>query len=58
MMSMIQCAKPCIYQKDGYCHLDNTAPVTNTCGGCAYFLAEDRADCTFEASDRNSLNGK
>lgn len=37
-MNLIPCALACRHQKDGYCGLETTAAVTNTAGGCPYFI--------------------
>lgn len=36
-MYLIQCAFDCIYQKDGYCELEDIAPVNSTKGGCPHY---------------------
>lgn len=37
-MNLIPCALECRHQKEGYCGLETTAAVTNTAGGCPYFV--------------------
>lgn len=37
-MNLIPCALDCDHQKEGYCGLETTSAVTNTAGGCPYFV--------------------
>ena len=39
-MSLIQCAKNCRYQKEGYCYLDTPTCVNNISAGrgCVHFI--------------------
>lgn len=55
-MSIIKCAKTCKYQKDGYCGLDTVGKITNTLGGCPYYLAENRFNSTTQRSSGNNFN--
>lgn len=56
-MSLIQCAKNCDYQTDGYCMLDKISIVTNTEGGCPhYILSKNSGDSIPEISNRDNLN--
>lgn len=57
-MSIIQCAKQCKHQKDGYCHLDKIDTITNTHGGCPHFLAESSSNCLFKTADTYKLDIK
>lgn len=43
-MTLIPCDCNCIYQNDGYCHLDEPSKVTNsiTDKGCAYFIERNK----------------
>lgn len=50
-MAIIPCGDNCIYQIDGYCHLELPSVVTNnTKGSCVYKICSDdasklQADC-------------
>lgn len=48
-MNLIPCARPCSHQQDGYCGLETTSAVTNTAGGCPYFLKKQVGVATKEA---------
>lgn len=38
---MIQCAKKCVHQKEGYCTLSGSFSVTNTVGECPHYKCSD-----------------
>ena len=43
-MNLIQCAKDCRFQRDGYCTFDTIGTVNNTAGGCAHYLSRSSGD--------------
>ena len=49
-MSFIQCAKPCVYQSEGYCGMDEIGRITNAEGGCPHYVSKDGNDCLAEVS--------
>ena len=55
-MSIIQCAKLCKHQKDGYCHLEKISVITNSHGGCPHFLAKSSPNSLFKTADTKKLN--
>lgn len=55
-MSLIQCAKGCCHQKDGYCMLDTADKITNLDGGCPHYLAKDFGDSTIKMFDGDNLD--
>ena len=64
-MSIIPCSDNCIYQIDGYCHLELSSFVTNnTKDSCIYKICPDnnlnsRTDCVkgfTNSTDTNNLN--
>ncbi len=57
-MSIIQCAKDCEHQRDGYCMLDKIGVITNTKGGCPHYLSKDMNDSFLEISSRKKLDIK
>ncbi len=57
-MSIIQCAKQCKHQKDGYCHLEKISVITNSLGGCPHFLAKGSCNSLFKTADTNELDTK
>ncbi|MCI8360552.1 MAG: hypothetical protein HFE86_04340 [Clostridiales bacterium] len=48
-MNLIPCARPCSHQQEGYCGLETTSAVTNTAGGCPYFVKKQVGAATKEA---------
>ena len=48
-MNLIPCAKKCAHQSEGYCGLETTSAVTNTAGGCPYFLKKQVGTASKEA---------
>lgn len=64
-MAIIPCGDNCIYQIDGYCHLELPSVVTNnTMGSCVYRVCPDEslnsgADCIksfTNSTNTNNLN--
>ena len=55
-MSFIQCAKPCVYQSDGYCGMDVIGKITNTEGGCPHYISKDSKDSLPEISHGEKLD--
>lgn len=55
MISLIPCAKDCEYQTDGICGLESCAPVTNSAGGCPYYI--QMTEKSPSSGDRQSVPG-
>ncbi len=55
-MSIIQCAKNCEHQEDGYCMLDKISVITNTKGGCPHYLSKSLDNCLSEGFNRDKLD--
>lgn len=64
-MAIIPCSDNCIYQIDGYCHLELSSFVTNnTKDSCIYKISPDnnlnsRTDCAkgfTNSADTNNIN--
>ena len=49
-MNLIHCAKPCIYQSEGYCGMDEIGRITNAEGGCPHYVSKDGNDGFTEIS--------
>ena len=41
MMNLIPCGADCKHQREGYCCLEQPSAVTNSEGGCAYYVEKD-----------------
>ena len=57
-MSLIQCAKNCKHQNDGYCMLDTADKITNLDGGCPHYLAKDFSDGAVKMFDGDNFNAE
>ena len=58
-MSIIQCAKDCDYQTEGYCMLDKISVVTNTNGGCPHYISlKNSSDSVPKISNRYDIDIK
>lgn len=41
-MNLVTCSQSCVYQKDGYCKLDNMLYVSNVkIDGCCYYKSSN-----------------
>ena len=57
-MSIIQCAKNCEHQKEGYCMLDRISIITNVAGGCPHYLSKDIDNGLPEIPNRDKFDFK
>lgn len=57
-MNLIQCAKNCKYQNDGYCNLNVCGNVTSPDNECPYFVASllDNGKSLLQGADTDKLD--
>jgi len=48
-VNLVMCGKDCVYQKDGYCMLEEDLKVSgDMVDGCCYFRGKDEKEATAE----------
>jgi len=55
-MSIIQCAKNCQHQENGYCMLEKISVITNTLGGCPHYLLKDLDNSVSKTSNGHQFD--
>ncbi len=56
-MNLIACVDECVYQLDGYCHLDKVTVISgdSSVSGCVYFKNVRNNDCGAVDKDINII---